>query len=286
LPLFIRNSNLVIGDDLKKIAFILTVFKNDKLDYFKQAIESIVNQDYGFEHINIYLGIDGELQEDIKIYIEKNSQYFYKIIQNESNKGLAFTLNRLIDLLEDEVYIFRMDSDDICRIDRVRKQVEVFEKDSELLLIGSDLTEIDEKGNELRKKRMPIEMNSIIKFSIARNPFNHSSIAMKKEFFEIVGKYNEEFLKSQDYELWARALITGVKCTNVGEPLLYFRVSSDYMNKRNSFTNYINEFKISMRLLKHFKMYNQFSKVLAKLLIRMMPSDIGKVVYRSMRSNK
>ena len=199
---------------------------------------------------------------------------------------MAYTLNRLIDLLEDEVYIFRMDSDDICRIDRVSKQVEIFEKDSELLLVGSDLTEIDENGNELREKKMPIEMNSIIKFSIARNPFNHPTVAMKKEFFEIVGKYNEEFLKSQDYELWARTLRIGVKCTNVGEPLLYFRVSSDYMNKRNSFTNYINEFKISMNLLKHFKMYSNFPKVLAKLLIRMMPSIIGKLVYRNMRSNK
>lgn len=271
---------------MKKIAFIITVFKNDKLDYFKQAIESIVNQDYGFTHINIYLGIDGELSEDIKTYIEKNRQYFYKIIQNESNKGLAFTLNRLIDLLEDEVYIFRMDSDDICRLDRVSKQVEVLEKDSELLLVGSNLTEIDEKGNKLREKRMPIEMNSIIKFSIARNPFNHPTVAMKKEFFEIVGKYNESLLKSQDYELWARTLIAGVKCTNVDDSLLYFRVSRHYMDKRNSFTNYINEFKVSISLLKHFKMYSQLPKVIAKLLIRMMPSDIGKLVYRSMRSNK
>lgn len=271
---------------MKKIAFIITVFKNDKLVYFKQAIESIVNQDYGFVHINIYLGIDGELPEDIKIYIEKNSQYFYKIIQNTSNKGLAFTLNRLIDVLEDEVYIFRMDSDDICRIDRVSKQVEVFEKDSELLLVGSNLIEIDENGKELREKKMPIEMNAIIKFSVARNPFNHPTVAMKKEFFEIVGKYNEVFFKSQDYELWARALIAGIKCANVDDSLLYFRVSRDYMNKRNSFTNYINEFKISMNLVKHFKMYSQLPKVIVKLLIRMMPSDIGKLVYRCMRSNK
>ena len=34
-----------------KIAFIITVYKNDKLKYFKEAIDSIVNQDYGFENI-------------------------------------------------------------------------------------------------------------------------------------------------------------------------------------------------------------------------------------------
>ena len=269
-----------------KIAFIITVYKNDKLEYFQEAIESIVNQNYGFENINIYLGIDGEIPRDIKNYIKSNDKLFYKLLQNENNKGLAFTLNRLIDVLEDEKYIFRMDSDDICRYDRVTKQLEVFKKDSELLLIGSDLIEIDEFGQELREKRMPTKMNEIIKFSIARNPFNHPTVAMRKEFFKVVGKYNKEFLKSQDYELWARALIYGIKAKNISEPLLYFRVTSNYMNKRNAFVNYINEFKISMSLVKHFKMYSQFPKVLAKLLVRMMPSSVGKLVYKNIRGTK
>jgi len=270
---------------MKKIAFIITVYKNDKLEYFKQAIESIVNQDYGFANMNIYLGIDGAIPDDIKEYIESNSTYFYKIVQNESNKGLAFTLNRLIDILEEE-YIFRMDSDDICMLHRVSKQVEVFEKDSDLLLVGSELIEINEYGQEFRAKKMPTKMNEIIRFSIARNPFNHPTVAMRKEFFEVVGKYNEEFLKSQDYELWGRALISGIKATNISEPLLYFRVTSDYMNKRNAFVNYIYEFKISMCLVKYFKMYGQFPKVCAKLLVRMMPSSIGKIVYKNMRGSK
>ena len=267
-----------------KVAFIITVYKNDKLAYFKEAIASIVNQDYGFENIHIYLGIDGDLPDDIKKYIDGNSAYFYKIVQNIVNKGLAFTLNKLIEVLEDELYAFRMDSDDICRLDRVSKQVEAFEKDSELLLIGSDLIEINESGQELRDKKMSTKMNEIIKFSIARNPFNHPTVAMKKEFFTVVGKYNEQFLKSQDYELWARALINGIKATNVSEPLLYFRVTNDYMNKRNAFINYINEFKISMSLVKHFKMYSQIPKVFAKLLVRIMPSSIGKFVYKKIRS--
>lgn len=270
---------------MKKIAFIITVYKNDRLEFFKQAIESIINQDYGFDNINIYLGIDGELPADIQKFIESFSTYFYKVLQNETNKGLAFTLNRLVNVLEDEVYVFRMDSDDICRSDRVSKQLDSFEKDVELMIIGSDLIEINELGQELRNKKMPTKMNEIIKFSIARNPFNHPTVAMRKEFFNIVGKYNEEFLKSQDYELWGRALIRGLKATNINEPLLYFRVTSDYMNKRNAFINYVNEFKVSMKLMNHFKMYGEFPKVVAKLLIRIMPPFIGKIVYKKIRKD-
>jgi hypothetical protein len=267
----------------KKIAFIITVYQNDKLEFFKQSIESIINQDCGFENINIYLGIDGELLDDIKGYIEENKEFFYKIVQNEQNRGLAFTLNRLIDILEDEEYVFRMDSDDICRKDRVSKQLEAFENDQDLLIVGSDLIEIDEYDKELRTKKMPTDYEVIKRFAIARNPLNHPTVAMRRDFFNIVGLYNEEFLKSQDYELWGRALKQGVKISNVNEPLLYFRVASDYMNKRNSFINYINEFKISIELMNHFKMYGQFPKVVAKLLIRMMPSSIGKIVYKKIR---
>jgi len=268
---------------MKKIVFIITVYKNDKLEFFKQAIESIVNQDYGFDNINIYLGIDGKLPDNIKEYITSNSTYFYNVVQNDTNKGLAFTLNRLIEILEGEEFIFRMDSDDICRVDRVSKQVKVLENDKDLMLVGSELIEIDEDGNELRYKKMPVTMDDIIHFSIARNPFNHPTVAMRKEFFKIVGRYNENILKSQDYELWGRALMKEVKATNITEPLVYFRLVSNYMNKRNSFINYINEFKISIKLMIHFKKYSQFPKILAKLLIRVMPYSVGKLVYEKMR---
>jgi len=238
---------------MKKTAFIITVYKNDKLEFFTQAIESIVNQDYGFENINIYLGIDGELPDETANYIESNRDIFYKVVQNETNRGLAFTLNRLIEILEDEEYIFRMDSDDICKLDRVVKQVEVLENDRDLMLVGSELIEIDEYGNEMRYKKMPVMMDEIIHFSIARNPFNHPTVAMRREFFDIVGHYDESILKSQDYELWGRALKKGIKATNITEALLYFRVASDYMNKRNSFVNYVNEFKISVGLMVYIK---------------------------------
>lgn len=269
---------------MKKTAFIITVYKKDKLEFFKQSIESIINQDYEFKNINIYLGINGELPDEIKEYIEENKEYFYKIVENVQNRGLAYTLNRLIEVLEDEEYIFRMDSDDICKLDRVSKQIEALENDKELMIVGSNLVEIDEYGKELRSKHMPTDYEVIKKYSIARSPLNHPTVAFRKEFFDIVGLYNEEFLKSQDYELWGRALKKGVKISNLSEPLLYYRITSEYINKRNSFINYSNEFKISVGLMSHFKMYGQVPKVVAKFLIRIMPVLISKIVYKLVRT--
>lgn len=269
---------------MKNIAFLITVYKKDRLDFFTEAIESIVNQDYGFENINIYLGIDGILDESVNSYIKENESYFHKIIINKENKGLAYTLNRLISSLEEEEYIFRMDSDDICREDRVSKQLKEFFNDNELMLLGSNLIEINELGEEIRKKIMPIKREDIIKFSIARNPFNHPTVALRREFFEQVGLYNEQYRKSQDYELWARALIKEVKIANIDEFLLYFRISYDYLSKRNSIINYLNEFKVSLLLMTHFKFFTHFPKILIKLIVRLLPNKIGNYIYKKIRT--
>ncbi len=177
-----------------------------------------------------------------------------------------------------------MDSDDICRVDRVTKTLDYFQSDNELMIVGSDMLEIDEKGKELRHKIMPSSMDDIINYSIARNPFNHPTVAVKKEFFDFVGKYDEALLKSQDYELWVRALKKGVKATNINEPLLSFRISDDFMQKRNSLVNSINEFKISFKLMIYFGRYLQFPKILIKLIIRFLPQRLGQKVYKKIRS--
>jgi hypothetical protein len=270
------------GVIMNKVAFIITVYKNDNTQFFKEAIESIINQNYGVNNINIYLGIDGEIPDMTKTFIEENNNFFYKIVQNKTNKGLAFTLNRLIDLLENEEFIFRMDSDDICAKNRVSKQL-FLKENKDILLLGSDLIEIDKNGNELKYKKMPKSSHDIYNYSIARNPFNHPTVVLRKDFFSLIGKYNETLLKSQDYELWARALKKRVKCSNINEALLYFRIDDNYMKKRNSIVNYINELKISLDLMWHFKKFSQFPKILVKFLLRILPSSIGQYAYNKIR---
>ena len=74
-----------------------------------------------------------------------------------------------------------------------------------------------------------------------------------------------------------------INMKNINEPLLYFRVSSDYMTKRNSISNYLNEFKISLKLMNHFGRYDQLFKIILKLIIRISPSFIGKIAYKIIR---
>ena len=51
-------------------------------------------------------------------------------------------------------------------------------------------------------------------------------------------KYNENFECAQDYELWSRMILSGLKMGNVSEPLIYYRVSSGQIScKKNCYSN-------------------------------------------------
>lgn len=265
------------------VAFIISIYKGDNLSHFIEAIASIVNQTIGFQNINIYLGIDGELSGVVEEYIRDNDKLFYKILKNGTNKGLAATLNRLIEELEQEEFIFRMDSDDICVKNRVSIVLDEFHNDEDLILIGSDMIEIDDNGLELGRKVMPETLESIIDYSIVRNPFNHSTVALRSIFFTRVGLYDVTLKKSQDYELWSRALKLKVRAKNLSTPLVFFRVSHDFFDKRNSAVNYINELKISFDLMVFFRRFDKLPMILGKLLIRLLPRFIGKIIYEKLR---
>ncbi len=271
---------------IEKVAFIISTYNNDSLKLFKKSIESIVNQSYGFENINIYLGIDGDIEEGIHNYIHTHKHLFYKIITNETNNGLAYTLNALIGSLECEQFVFRMDADDLCRSDRVDKTIQKFQNEKELMLVGSDILEIDASGRPLSYKKMPSSTKEIVRYSISRNPFNHPTVCVRRKFFDLVGTYDKRLGKSQDYDLWARALMKGISCSNINEPLVYFRQDEQFVARRNLPENILIELKISLRLMRFFGKYSQLPIILSKSLIRLLPSRAGIFFYRLTRERR
>jgi hypothetical protein len=263
----------------KKVAFIMTVYKNDKLKFFKETIESIVNQDYGFENINIYLGIDGELPDDIKEYIEEKKEYFYKIVQNKRNKGLAYTLNRLIEVLEDEKYVFRMDSDDICKQYRVSKQVNFMKSNLYIEIIGGAIEEIDEDGIVKMIRTYPKSTEIAKKFIPKASIFAHPTVCFRKSFFDKGFRYSEKHRFNQDLALWYEALVKNIQISNIDDVVLSLRTSNDFY-KRRSYKRAFGEFGIYWEGIIKLYGYNwRIIYPIARLVIRLMPVSIVKLIY-------
>jgi glycosyltransferase involved in cell wall biosynthesis len=258
------------------VKVLLPVSSGDRLKYFKLALNSVLTQTYS--DFELIICLDGVISEDIDIYIDSIGDKRIKVMRNEQNIGLAATMNKAIRQFPADVY-FRMDSDDICNRRRFQRTIEEFENDEELLLVGTECIEIDDDGTEIFYKQMPFQAE-IRKWAISRNPFIHPSVAFRKEFFDIVGYYNESFRKSQDYELWSRAIIKNVRMNNIHEPLIWFRVSNKFWQNRTLRSNVRNELTVSFFLIKELNGYIYLPKILFKALLRFMPVWFNKLMYK------
>ena len=111
-----------------KVSAILPVYKNDKSEYVKLSIDSILMQTYS--NIELNIGVDGPIGDTLKntlVSYEEDDRI--RLHWFNENRGLAIVLN---DLLEDSFkkgfkYIARMDADDISMPDRLEKQIAFLE---------------------------------------------------------------------------------------------------------------------------------------------------------------
>lgn len=106
---------------MEKISVIMSTF-NEKLEWVKEAIDSIINQTY--RNIEFIIIVDNpnniELKNMLEQYCIEDDRI--KIIVNEFNIGLVKSLNKALKICSGE-FIARMDADDISVKYRLEKQL-------------------------------------------------------------------------------------------------------------------------------------------------------------------
>ena len=204
------------------ISVVMSVYNSE--NYLEEAILSILNQTYkNFEFIIINDGSTDRSLEIIEKYAKKDNRI--KVISRE-NKGLPYSLNEGIKLSKGK-YIVRMDSDDISLKDRFQKQLEFMENNLDIGVCGSAILSFDNKIY-----LYPLKDELIKSELIFSTPFAHPAVIIRKEIIEKYNLfYNEEFLHSQDFELFSRmAKVT--KMANLKVPLLKYRVLESSITKK------------------------------------------------------
>lgn len=214
--------------------------KDAREEELRAAIESITAQSYKeWEYI---ICDDGSVNNTYKVlteYAEADSRI--KIIRNEKNQGLAYSLNRCIKEAQGE-YIARMDADDISAQDRLESQLEFLQQHEEYAVVGCFSELIDESG-VWGRRQMPVapEKNDFLWGS----PFMHPTVMMRREVLEAVGGYRvaRETLRLEDYDMFMRMYIEGYKGANLNRYLYQFREDKAAFG-RKKYSYRIDEVKI------------------------------------------
>ena len=104
------------------ISVIMGVYNVKSEEMAEMSILSVLNQTFrDFEFIICDDGSDNDTENVIKKIVKDDTRV--KFIKNETNKGLAFTLNHCLKYASGE-YIARMDIDDYSYPERFEKQLE------------------------------------------------------------------------------------------------------------------------------------------------------------------
>lgn len=216
---------------MQSTVILLPVYCKDSTEYLEKAIQSCLNQTY--KDLELHILIDGPIGPDLNRRIDACRKYKRTVVHRyKENGGLAHTLNCALEEIPGGSvrYIVRMDSDDIMVRTRLESQIGYLEAHPDVDAVGSAAIVIDELGNETGVKKV----KSVITLKDLRwsSPLIHPSMAFRSDFFRKVGLYDPALLKSQDYDLWFRALRKGMVIHNIQESLLYFRSSGDTITRR------------------------------------------------------
>jgi glycosyltransferase involved in cell wall biosynthesis len=225
------------------LAVIMSVYRNDKLQFVQESIQSILDQTFAKFHY--YIIFDGPVVPGIESFISSQQDSRIKLFRLEKNGGLARALNYLLEIvLKNSEYklIARMDADDISLPERFEKQRGFLLDNEDISCIGCWYQEMDESGKHLSDRKLPVDHEALKRRYYTRTPFAHPSVMYRRQLIEKSGFYPTDTVLMEDNVLWGRALKAGLRFANIPEYLLQFRIDKDFYKRRSGFRygwNYI-----------------------------------------------
>lgn len=263
------------------LAFITTLYGGDDLDYFDAGLKSLLNQSYGSDHLHLYLYVDGPIPDGHERYLDEHGHHFHRIIHGEVNRGLPHGLNVLIDALEDEPYVLRMDMDDLCHPRRAERQIAFLESRPDIDMVGCCTYEIDEQGTVVFERDY-LETPEAIREGIARgNAMLHPTYCMRREVLSQHGMRYRPVHLNEDLQFLFDMLAKDLRLYNLQERLFYWRLTRKFFTRRSVRRCFI-EYRVYMRGI--YRLFGLSPKLIypnIRLVFRLLPGNFARTIYKS-----
>lgn len=215
---------------MPRVSVIMGVYNVKSRDMAKEAIDSILEQTFkDFEFIICDDGSDNDTWSIISELVKNDTRV--KMIRNAKNMGLAYSLNRCLEIADGE-YIARMDADDISYINRLEKQVEFLDSNPEYALVSTCSDLFNEKGICGARKRVEVPTKKDFLFG---PPVIHAAMMARAEAVKNCQGYRVDWdtVRAEDYDLFMRMYAAGYKIYNMQENLYKIREDEDAYRRRS-----------------------------------------------------
>lgn len=269
---------------LPLVTVILPAYNCEK--YISGAVTSLLEQVY--DNFELLVVNDGSTDNTATILSSITDQRL-RLIHNDGNKGLIYSLNRAIDEAKGE-YIARMDADDIATNDRIEKQVHWLLHHPQTAAVGCFIHIIDEAGNgrkEWTLDRTTATATRIKSVMPRENCLAHPTMMLRAEILKRY-KYSEDQKNIEDYDLWLRMLADGLIIDKVPQALLYYRehansVTLTHLRKQNPFLKNYECKKRFLSARRRAHKWGSFEWKVALMMVRDRLMAFGKSVKQGLK---
>ena len=269
---------------LIKFSVLISVYKNEKPEYLKIALDSMKNQTL---QPNEYVIVkDGFLTEALDACIDTFVEQItvpVKVLAFKQNRGLGLALHDGVLACSNE-YIARMDTDDIAKPERFAKQIIYLEKHPEIALLGSRITEFSTDAEHPDTiTQLPLSDKDIRQYAKSRNPFRHMTLIYKKSAVLDAGNYRD-FLWFEDYDLWVRIMQKGYKVENLPECLVNVRADDAMFARRGGWKYLKQDIKFQKWLLNmdFINAFEYYKNLGIRILARCLPNQVRVFLYKNL----
>ncbi len=195
-----------------------------------RAIKSVLDQNY--THFEFFIINDGstDFTEDVlHTYACKDARII--ILHNKENIGVPKSFNRALKRAKG-IYVARIDSDDAwIGEDKLQKQVNFLECNTDYVAVGGGMIVIDARGKELFRYLKPETDKDTRKHALTTNPIANSTSLCRTETIRMIGGCNEDMKYNEDWDFWLRIGLQG-KFYNFPEFFAYYTTTSENKSVR------------------------------------------------------
>ena len=233
--------------DRYRFSVSMCVYGGDDATNFDLALESVYNQTLPPDEV--VLVVDGPVPDMIDEVIKKYEKHNgFKVVRLAENSGHGEARRIGLDNCSNEL-VALMDSDDISVRDRFEKQICVFRNDEFVSIVGGQIKEfIDTTENVVGMRNVPLKDAEIKSYMRKRCPMNQVTVMFKKSDVKSVGGYIDWYCE-EDYYLWIRMALAGLKFANIDSNLVYVRVGKEMYQRRGGLKYFVSEAKLQKYML-------------------------------------
>lgn len=223
---------------MTKVSVLMSVYNGEA--YLREAVDSVLSQtERDIELVVVNDGSTDATDAIIRSYTDPRIRYL-----NLPHQGRVPALNAGIAACGGQ-FVAILDADDICMPDRLEKQIAAMSVGG-LALCGSWAETVGEDSLAVGTMTYPpVGERRIRLYSLAHNPFIHSTIMIRRDALVSVGGYRPFRYGVEDYELWTR-IIYRYKVDNLPEKLVKYRIHSAQTTRRVNYQMRLNALRVRL----------------------------------------